>query len=162
MDLLGCETDAGHEQERESFRIPDDIQSRIDQLKEYSFIDCNKCDCQFGSITCFKKRGYAFDATKHIIRGEDGNYLRSVKRECFKELTEDPPELKKGCWLTSMDFGNNRICNTKECISETGCYSCKRYNRFYGNVSIHEVNGMSFSQAVKTERMNLFLMNGYE
>lgn len=117
------------------FSIPEKIEQRIKSIKNFSLVDCEKCECAFGSIMCFKNRGYQFDCHRHFVKGENGKPLRRlVKIKCLKELTEEPPILKKGCWLSTRDFGNNRMCATEECNGANNCRSCERYIRFYGYV----------------------------
>lgn len=142
--------------EKDEFSIPDDIKQKMKCIKKFSLADCEKCDCAFGSITCFKNRGYQFDCHRHFIKGEDGKPLRRlIKLKCLKELTEDPPILKKGCWLTTRDFGNNRICATKECNESGGCVSCDRYIGFYRYVEeLQEKNGITFSEAIKIAKID--------
>lgn len=143
-------------QEKEEFYIPDDIEQRMKSIKDFSLVDCEKCDCAFGSITCFKNRGYQFDCHRHFIKGEDGKPLRRlIKLKCLKELTEEPPILKKGCWLSTRDFGNNRICATEECNGGNDCRSCMRYIEFYGYVEeLQEKNGITFSEAIKIAKID--------
>ena len=133
------------------FSIPDDIEQRMKCIKKFSLVDCEKCDCAFGSITCFKNRGYKFDCHIHFIKAENGKPLRRmVKLKCLKELAEDPPELKKGCWLSTRDFGNNSMCATEECNGGNDCRSCGRYIGFYGYVEeLQEKNRITFSEAIK-------------
>lgn len=142
--------------DKEGFFIPVDIEQRMKSIKKFSLVDCEKCDCAFGSITCFKKRGYQFDCHRHFIKGENGKPLRRlVKLQCLKELTEDPPALKNGCWLTTRDFGNNRICATEECNGGNDCRSCRRYIGFYGYVEeLQEKNGITFSEAIKSAKLD--------
>lgn len=141
---------------KEEFSIPEDIEQRMKSIKNFSLVDCEKCDCAFGSITCFKNRGYQFDCHRHFIKGENGKPLRRlVKLKCLKELTEDPPILKNSCWLSTRDFGNNRICATEECNRSGGCRSCERYIGFYGYVEeIQEKNGITFSEAIKIAKID--------
>lgn len=134
---------------KEEFVIPEEIEKRIQTLKKWSFADCEKCDCAFGSIKCFKKRGYIFGPTKHFLRGENGEQLRSNKRECTKELTEEPPMLRKGCWISTRDYGNNRMCATVECDGGGDCTHCRRYIVFYGYIRELENAGMKFGEAVR-------------
>lgn len=140
-----CTTD------RDEFSIPDDIEQRMKSIEPFSLIDCEKCDCAFGSRKCFKNRGYQFDIYGHFIKGENGKRLRSmVNLKCLKELAEDPPALKKGCWISTRDFGNNRICATEECNGGNDCRSCGRYIGFYGYVEeLQEKKGITFSEAIK-------------
>ena len=149
------ETDT-HSQSKEEFYIPENITQRMKSIKKFSLADCEKCDCAFGSRTCFKNRGYQFDIYGHFIKGEGGKQLRRlVKLKCLKELTEEPPILKKGCWLSTRDFGNNRICATEECNRENGCVSCERYIGFYRYVEeIQEKSGITFSEAIKTAKID--------
>ena len=142
--------------DKEEFSIPKEIEQRIKCIKNWSLDDCEKCDCKFGSITCFKSRGYQFDCHRHFIKGENGKPLRRlVKLKCLKELTEEPPILKNGCWLSSRDFGNNRICATEECNGENGCRSCSRYIKFYGYVEELQVkNGITFLEAIKRAKID--------
>lgn len=143
-------------QSKDEFSIPDDIAQRVKSIEIYSLVDCEKCDCAFGSRKCFKNRGYQFDIYGHFIKGENGKPLRRlVKLKCLKELTEEPPILKKGCWLSTRDFGNNRICATEECNRSDGCVSCERYIGFYGYVEeLQEKNGITFSEAIKMAKID--------
>lgn len=142
--------------DKEEFSIPADIEQRMKSIKKFSLVDCEKCDCAFGSITCFKNRGYQFDCHRHFIKGEDGKPLRRlVKLQCLKELTEDPPVLKKGCWLSTRDFGNNRMCSTEECDRSCGCVSCDRYIGFYRYVEeLQEKNEIAISEAIKIAQID--------
>lgn len=142
--------------DKDEFSIPDDIEQRMKCIKKFSLVDCEKCDCAFGSITCFKNRGYQFDCHRHFIKGEDGKQLRRLtKLQCLKELTENPPILKKGCWLSTRDFGNNRICATEECNGGNDCRSCGRYIGFYGYVEeLQEKNRITFSEAIKIAKID--------
>lgn len=137
--------------DKEEFSIPDEIKQRMKSIKKFSLVDCEKCECAFGSITCFKNRGYQFDCHRHFVKGENGKPLRRlVKLKCLKELTEEPPILKNGCWLSTRDFGNNRICATEECNGANDCRSCGRYIGFYGYAEeLQEKNGITFSEAIK-------------
>lgn len=141
---------------REKFSIPEDIEQRMKSIEAFSLVDCEKCDCAFGSRKCFKNRGYQFDIYGHFIKGEDGKPLRRlIKLQCLKELTENPPILKKGCWLSTRDFGNNRICATEECSGGKDCRSCGRYIGFYGYVEeLQEKNGITFSEAIKIAKID--------
>lgn len=143
-------------QEKEEFSIPVDIEQRMKSIEDFSRADCEKCDCAFGSRRCFKNRGYQFDCLGHFIRGEDGKQLRRLtKLKCLKELAEEPPILKKGCWLSTRDFGNNRMCATEECNRSCGCVSCDRYIGFYGYVEeLQEKNGITFSEAIKIAKID--------
>lgn len=144
-------------QDKEEFSIPEDVSQRMKYIKKFSHIDCEKCNCAFGSIKCFKNRGYQFDrGNRHFVRGEDGEPIRRLtKLKCLKELTEDPPELKKGCWLSTRDFGNNRSCATEECNRSCGCESCERYIGFYEYVEeLQEKNGITFSEAIKMAKID--------
>lgn len=145
-----CATD------KEEFFIPDDIDQRMKSIEDFSLVDCEKCDCAFGSRTCFKNRGYQFDCLGHFIKGENGKQLRRLVRlKCLKELTEEPPILKKGCWLSTRDFGNKRICATEECNGSNDCRSCDRYIGFYGYVEkLQEENGITFSESIKIAKID--------
>ena len=48
---------------------------------------CGKfCDCEWGSLRCFYKRGYMRDPeTKKFLRDEDGRPIRARKKECDYE-----------------------------------------------------------------------------
>ena len=35
--------------EKEEFSIPEDIEQRMKGIKNFSLVDCEKCDCAFGS-----------------------------------------------------------------------------------------------------------------
>lgn len=141
---------------KEEFFIPANIEQRMKSIEKFSLADCEECDCAFGSITCFENRGYQFDCHRHFIRGEDRKPLKSrVKLKCLKELTEEPPILKKGCWLSTRDFGNNRICATEECNGANDCRSCKRYIGFYGYVEeLQKKHGITFSEAIKRAKID--------
>lgn len=141
---------------KEGFSIPANIEQRMNSIEKFSLVDCEKCDCAFGSRKCFKNRGYQFDIYGHFIKRENGKPLRRlVKLKCLKELTEEPPILKKGCWLSTRDFGNNRICATEECNRSDGCVSCERYIGFYGYVEeLQEKNGITFSEAIKMAKID--------
>ena len=143
-------------QSKEEFSIPVNIEQRMKSIEKFSLDDCEKCDCAFGSRKCFENRGYQFDIYGHFIEGEDGNQLRRlVKLKCLKELTEEPPILKNSCWLSTRDFGNNRICATEECNGGNDCRSCKRYIGFYGYVEeLQEKNGITFSEAIKIAKID--------
>lgn len=44
------------------------------------------CDSEWGSLKCFYKRGYMRDPeTKKWLRDEDGQIMRTMKRECDYE-----------------------------------------------------------------------------
>ena len=44
------------------------------------------CDCEWGSLKCFYKRGYMRDPeTKQWLKNEDGTCMRTHKRECDYE-----------------------------------------------------------------------------
>lgn len=152
--LILDETDS-HIPSKEEISIPADIKQRMMSIEKFSLADCGKCECEFGSITCFKNRGYQFDCHRNFIKREDGKPLRRlIKLQCLKELAEEPPTLKKGCWLSARDFGNNRICATEECNGENGCRSCRRYIGFYGYVEeLQEKNGITFLEAIKRAKM---------
>lgn len=141
---------------KEEVSIPEEIEQRMKSIEPFSLVDCEKCDCTFGSITCFENRGYQFDCQRHFIKGENGKPLRIlVKLKCLKELTEDPPILKKGCWLSTRDFGNNRICATEECNGANDCRSCERYIGFYRYVEeLQEKNEITLSEAIKIAKMD--------
>lgn len=141
---------------KEKFFIPSNIEQRMKSIEKFSLVDCEKCDCAFGSIACFKNRGYQFDCHRHFVKGEDGKPLRRlIKLQCLKELTEDPPTLKKGCWLSTRDFGNNRIYATEECNESGGCRTCERYIGFYGYVEVlQEKNGITFFEAIKIAKID--------
>ncbi len=61
---------------------------------------------------------------------------------------EDPPKVKKACWLSGSDFGRNRIVFTQECTGD-GCKECNRYIDFYRRVHQLERQGISFGEAVR-------------
>lgn len=61
---------------------------------------------------------------------------------------EEPPKLGKGCFLSSRDYGNNRMCMTAECIGQR-CIECIRYIRFYERVEELETAGFPFGEAVR-------------
>ena len=142
--------------EKEEFSIPDEIEQRMKSIEKFSRADCEKCDCAFGSRKCFKNMGYQFDNYGHFIKCEDGKPLRRlIKLKCLKELTEEPPALKKGCWLSTRDFGNNRMCATEECNRLCGCISCERYIGFYRYVEeLQEKSRITFSEAIKIAKID--------
>lgn len=141
---------------KKDFSIPDDIEQRMKSIEKFSLVDCEECDCAFGSRNCFRNRGYQFDIYGHFIKGENGKPLRRlIKLKCLKELTEEPPILKNGCWLSTRDFGNNRIYATEECNGTDDCKSCGRYIGFYGYVEeLQEKNGITFSEAIKIAKID--------
>lgn len=78
--------------------------------------DCDKCDIEFGSITCFERRGYVYDrAHREWIRDESGNQLRSAidKRECLKEFEEPEPKAEQ---------------QTTTEVTKKSCSNCLRFN----------------------------------
>ncbi len=60
---------------------------------------------------------------------------------------EEPPKLSIGCFLSSRDYGNNRICSTAECMGQR-CAECSRYIRFYERADELQLAGLSFKEAV--------------
>lgn len=64
------------------------------------------------------------------------------------EFDEEPPKLKKGCYLSYAHYGNNRMCMTAECIGES-CIECIRYIRFYERVEELETAGLPFGEATR-------------
>ena len=64
---------------------------------------CPSCDVAFGSLECFRRRGYFWDKhDRKWLRDRYGNLLRSGKRDCNYEHKDEEDEEEHYARTVSM------------------------------------------------------------
>lgn len=96
--------------------VKEEPQKKLHEDIRQSIITCQDCDVEFGSLTCFERRGFMYDrAHREWIRNEAGQQLRTEydKRACkldFDFVPDIAENLKKHCerwgydWIEKISF----------------------------------------------------------